>query len=314
MRIAALALLLAAFAHAADYPKAFLKDPCRDVHPCDAQIWLQLDAGRPAFQATHSPRGAEHETPVMSPDGKTIAYGVRELVAAQQLSPLHIVFLDWTGQELRRIDQVPIGEFGDACGYGAIEWIDATRLGIACESNPSLEDYLILDAVSGKVLQQYAGLYFSWSPDHRILAHVGPFMHFAAPPAQNYCLLFNDKPVYTRNCRRDVDPVDKPGTALNAPAHYRNIHTINYPLVWSPDGRKIAFLVEVYDFIWTMPENGEETRDFVNSRGFLAIVSLDGRAAGYRVEKFPSEPRLAHRLPDRTSVRKWRGQDLRSRS
>jgi len=60
MRIAALALFLAAFVHAADDPKALLKDPCADTHPCDAQIWLQLDADHPAFQATHDPQGAEH--------------------------------------------------------------------------------------------------------------------------------------------------------------------------------------------------------------------------------------------------------------
>ena len=142
----------------------------------------------------------------------------------------------------------------------------------------------VLDAVSGKVLQRYTGLYFSWSPDHRILAHVGHIMHFATPAAQNYCLLFNDKPVYTRNCRSMIDPVRKPGAAPNSRTRFPNIHTIECPLVWSPDGQKIAFLVNVYDFIW----NGEEARDIVNSRSFLAIVSLDGRAVGYSVEKFPS--------------------------
>jgi hypothetical protein len=83
MRIAAAGLFLAAFAHAADYPKALLKDPCAAVHPCDAQVWLQLDADRPAFQATHDPKGAAHAAPVISPDGKTIAYGVMEIVAPE---------------------------------------------------------------------------------------------------------------------------------------------------------------------------------------------------------------------------------------
>jgi hypothetical protein len=303
MRIAAVSLLLAALAHSADFPKALLKDPCATAHPCDAQIWLQLDANHPPFQATHDAHGAEHAAPVISPDGKTIVYGVMEPVTPEHLSPLHIVFLDWSGRELRRIDKVPTGELGGACGYGQIEWVDPTRLGITCEENPSLESYVVLDATSGKVLQRYMGLYFSWSPDRRVLAHVGPIMHFAPPPAQNYCLLFNNEPVYARNCRSVVDVVRKPGTARNSPARFPNIHTIEYPLVWSPDGKKIAFLVSVYDFVSNTKDNDQESGDIVNSRGFLAIVSADGRPAGYPVEKFPGDPRLVWLTGSRIELR-----------
>lgn len=201
-----------------------------------------------------------------------------ELAGQGRLSPLHIAFLDWSGREVRRIDKVPTDEQGSYCGYSKIQWIDATRLGLTCENNPSLEDYVVLDAVSGRVLQRYSGLYFSWSPDRRVLAHVGPIVHFAPPSSQNYCLLLNDEPVYTRNCSSDVD------SAPNSPERFPNIHTIEDPLVWSPDGGKIAFFVNVYDFLWNMSEKGEETRDIVNSRLFLAIVSIDGRALGYPIE------------------------------
>lgn len=310
MRIAAAALLLTAFAHAADYPKALLKDPCATTHPCDAQVWLQIDADHPAFQATHDPKGAEHAPPVISPDGKTIAYGVMELVGQERLSPLHIVFLDWSGREVRRFDRVPTDEQGGYCGYSEIDWIDPKRLGIACENNPSLEDYVILDAVSGRVLQRYMGLYFSWSPDRRVLAHIGPIVHFAPPSAQNYCLLLNDKPVYTLNCRSEVDSISKPRAAPNSPDRFPNIHTIEYPLVWSPDGRKIAFLVNVYDFLWNVSENGEETRGIDNSRIFLAIVSVDGRAVGYPVKELPYHPRINWLTDSRIELRSGTPGDL----
>jgi hypothetical protein len=287
MRIAALILVLAALAHAAEYPKAFLKDPCAAAHPCDAQIWFQLDADHQAFQATHDPHGAEHAAPVISPDGKTIVYGVMEIVAPERLSPLHLVFLDWSGRELRRIDKVPTDELGGTCGYGEIEWIDSTRLGIACEYNPSLEDYVVLDAVSGKMLQEYTGLYFSWSPDHRSLAHVGPLIHFAV--LHNYCVLFNDTEVYPKGCpdAQVVKNRSRPDTFT-----YRDQHTVDPDLVWSPDSHKLAFIVDVYDFDLSGEGTDHEAREARNHRAFLAIISADRPAVGYRITHSISEPKL----------------------
>jgi hypothetical protein len=272
---------LVAFAHAAEYPKAVLKDNCAATHPCDAQIWLQLDADHPAFQATHNPRGTDLAAPAISPDGRTIVYGLRKLIDPDHLSPLHIVFLDWSGQELRRIDKVPTDELESPCGYGSIEWIDSARLGVKCEYNPSAENYVILDVGSGKVLKQYMGLYFSWSPDRRTLAHVALIMHFARPPAQNHCLHFNEKAVYTPNCTSQVEPLRKNPRSPKSPDRYPNIHTIYSPLAWSLDGSKVAFVVSVYDLVWNEPS--KEDDDFVNSRQYLAIVPLSGRAVGYKL-------------------------------
>lgn len=287
MRIAAAALLLTAFAHAADYPKALLKDPCAAVHPCDAQVWLQPDADHPAFQATHDPKGAEHAAPVISPDGKTIAYGVMELVAPQRLSPLHIIFLDWAGNEVRRFNEVPIRDF-DACGYGTIEWIDNSRIGVACEFNPSLEFYMVLDVVSGRVLQTFPGLSFAWSPDRRTLAHVGPLIHFAV--LHDYCVFLNDTKAYPKGCsqgRKAVRSGSRPTTFT-----YRDQHTVESDLVWSPDGHKLAFVVDVYDFDWSDEGTDHEAREDRNHRAFLAIISADRPAVGFRITGSISEPKL----------------------
>jgi len=286
MRIVALALFLAAFVHAADYPKALLKDPCAATHPCDAQIWLQLDADHPAFQATHDPHGAEHAAPVISPDGKLIAYGLQELVGPGRLSPLHIVFVDWSGKEVRRFNEVPIRDL-DTCGYGTVEWIDNSRIGDACEFNPSLEFYMVLDAVSGKVLETFPGLYFTWSPDRRALAHVGPLIHFAA--VHDYCVLFNDTKVYPMGC-----PEAKIAKSRSRPETftYRDQHTVESDLVWSPDGRKVALIADVYDFDWSGEGTDHEIREDHNHRIFLAIVSADRPPVGYRITEPIAEPKL----------------------
>jgi hypothetical protein len=294
MRIAAFALLLTAFTHAADYPKAFLKDPCAAAQPCDGQIWLQLDADRPAFQATHDPRGADHSAPVISPDGKLVVFGLREPVAPDGLSPLHIVVIDWSGKEVRRFSEVPIKDL-DTCGYGAVEWIDNSRIGVACEFNPSLEFYMVLDAVSGKVQQTFPGLGFVWSPDRRTLAHVGFLMHFAV--LHDYCVLLNDTKVYPKGCPdgQAVKSRSRPDTFT-----YRDQHTVESDLVWSPDSSKLAFIVDVYDLDWTSEGTNHEASEDRNHRAFLAIISMDRRAVGYRLTQSVAEPKL--KWPDNSRI------------
>ena len=154
---------------------------------------------------------------------------------------------------------------------------------------------MVLNAVSGKVENEFTGLYFSWSPDHQTLAHVGWILHFAAPASQNFCVLFNDKPVYTPGCtnearaapkksappaRKDAG-VKRGNSTATEPAHYQDIHQIYPPLLWSPNGRDLAFVESVYDFDWGMDDKGDETREIGNSRLFLAIISGDHPAVGY---------------------------------
>jgi hypothetical protein len=55
-------------------------------------------------------------------------------------------------------------------------------------------------------------------------------------------------------------------------------------LVWSPDGSKLAFVVDVDDFVWN---ESKDQGAFVNRRRYLAIVSLNDRAAGYQLTGSP---------------------------
>jgi hypothetical protein len=283
-----LLLLAAGIGFAAEYPKAYTEN---------GQVWIQTTASAAAFQATHD--GSTIKGPALvSPNGNVIVYDVRESLGENRLSPLNIVFLDWSGKEIRRFREVPMKELGSTCGYGKLEWIDNDHVGVTCEFNPSAEDYLVLHAVSGKVEKEFPGLHFSWSPDHQTLAHVGFVIHFAPPAVKNNCLLFNDTPVYTPGCSNEVKETPKtPAPRANRKSevkragnrtaarvevhHYQNIHEISYPLLWSPNGRKLAFAETIYDFDWGMDDKGQETQETSNPRKFLAIVSTDRSAAGY---------------------------------
>jgi hypothetical protein len=223
-----------------------------------------------------------------------------------------MVFLEWSGHEVRRIKEVPMNKLDSVCGDGSLEWIDDDHVGVACEYGPSGQDYLVLSAVSGDVEREFPGLYFSWSPDHHTLAHVGWIIHFATPALQNNCVLFNDKTVYTPGCSSEVRatatapkkiparPADGGGAAKRdnrtptpaESAHYENIHDVSPSLVWSPSGHNLAFVETIYDFDWGTDEKGEEIRQNGNYRWFLAFVSVDGPATGYRLAQQVDSPQI----------------------
>lgn len=296
-----LALFAAGLGLAADYPKAYTSS---------GQIWIQTSATQLPFQATHD--GTAKSQPRISPNGELIVYDVRESLGTNLLGPLNIVFLEWSGPEVRRIKEVPMNKLGSVCGYGEIEWIDDDHVGVACEYGPSGEDYLVLNAVTGDVESEFPGLYFSWSPDHHTLAHVGWIIHFASPASQNNCLLFNDKTVYTPGCISEIratEPARKKFPALAAngkgaakgdnrtppppdSAHYENIHDVSPPLVWSPNGHNLAFVETIYDFDWGTDKKGEEIRQSGNYRRFLAFVSTAGPATGYRLVEEVDRPQI----------------------
>jgi hypothetical protein len=112
LRLLGFLLLTASMARTADFPKAFL---------ADGQIWIQMSASQAPVQATHDPDGTFKSDPVISPDGKLIAYGLRESIGGNSLSPLRIVFIDWSARETRRFHQVAGKELGGVCGYGYLD-------------------------------------------------------------------------------------------------------------------------------------------------------------------------------------------------
>jgi hypothetical protein len=77
--------------------------------------------------------------------------------------------------------------------------------------------------------------------------------------------------------------------------------------VWSSDGRELAFVEAVYDFTWGVDEECNETYDTGNRRYYLAIVSTDHTAIGYRLTGNVDQPRIAWLAGSRLKLSDARG-------
>ena len=53
-----------------------------------------------------------------------------------------------------------------------------------------------------------------------------------------------------------------------------------------------SFVETIYDFDWGTDEKGEEIRQNGNYRWFLAFVSVDGPATGYRLAQQVDSPQI----------------------
>jgi Tol biopolymer transport system component len=201
---------------------------------------------------------------------------------------MSLVVLEESGKELARFAALSMKQLGSSCTQADdIEWIDDNHIAMTCEYNPSLEDYLVVNARTGEVEKEYPGLWFTRSPDHKTVAYVGVIVHFAPPIAQNYCLLFNEKTIYTRHCSNQVDS--------DGGGPFRNIHTFTYPLVWSPDSRNIAFVEEVFDWDFDPAPNETGSGKSSNERHYLVIASASQPIRGYtlRPSDYSRTPSLA---------------------
>src|SRR6185312_13100191 len=99
-----------------------------------------------------APQAAPESDPILSPDGKMAVYDFQEPGAD---SHLHLVLLDLSGRELRRIDRIILDEFDSVCSRGTVEWIDSARVGVVCEYMRWFDVYVVVDAASGNVLHRY---------------------------------------------------------------------------------------------------------------------------------------------------------------
>ena len=273
-------------ASSAEYPRAYVSE---------RQVWIQRSASEVAFQATHG--CAVQSTPAVSPDRTRIAYGVACVGNDQQITALNLVVLDWSGKEVGRCAPLRMKTLASTCTQAEEpEWIDDGHIAVVCEYNPSVEDELVVDARTGEIVKEYTGLWFTWSPDHKTVAYVGFIVHFAPPSAQNYCLLLNGRTIYTRDCSNEVKE-DKSGS-------FGNIHTFGYPLAWSRDGDKIAFVEEVFDWAFDPAPNETGSGKSSHERYYLVIACADQPTRGYRLQRseYSSNPALSWISPSQIKL------------
>jgi hypothetical protein len=166
----------------------------------------------------------------------------------------------------------PISQFSaqvkPICTPGALEWLDDRRVGVICQTDPQVKNYVMFDIQTGSAVE-YPGSWFMWSPDHQTLADVKLDVKFGTPAGENSCLFLNGIAVYPAGCD-------------HAKESYSHIHTFILPLVWSADGSKVAFVEKIFDWEYWDPFLRYFDGEPSNVHYYLVVASA-GRAGGYAI-------------------------------
>ena len=137
----------------------------------------------------------------------------------------------------------------------------------------------------------YGPLAPAWSPDHQVLATTRVSERFATPEGANYTLLFNGRVVYP-----------KPNKKSGGFSAYQNQHTFLSELEWSQDSQNLAFIEKIYDWEYSDPYNSNFDGRVSNERYYLVILSRAGDAAGYRIQRAPTNPTVVWQGPSKVDI------------
>jgi hypothetical protein len=135
--------------------------------------------------------------PLFSKDGNRIAV-ISQALPNTQLATL-LVF-DRHGQRLATIPIKPVVKGEVESGMRAVEyleWIDQNRIVVGGSINPSSGEYLVIDASTGRTLQELVddGAGIAVSPDGAHLASISGAPHFASAATQAAKLVVDGNPV-----------------------------------------------------------------------------------------------------------------------
>jgi hypothetical protein len=199
---------------------------------------------------------------------------------------LHSAFIACSDGEEARILRLtvldsagkPISQFSaqvkPSCTPGAPEWLDDRRVGLVCQTDPQVKNYVMFDIQAGSAAQ-YPGYWFIWSPDHQTLADVKLDVMFGTPAGANSCLFLNGTAVYPAGCD-------------HAKESYSHIHTFILPLVWSADGSKVAFVEKIFDWEYWDPFLRYFDGETSNVHYYLVVASA-GRAGSYGISALSAQ-------------------------
>ena len=199
---------------------------------------------------------------------------------------LHSAFIACSDGEEARILRLtvldsagkPISQFSaqvkPSCTPGALEWLDDRRVGVVCQTDPQVKNYVLFDIQTGSAVA-YPGSWFQWSPDHKTLADVKLDVKFGTPAGENSCLFLNGTAVYPAGCD-------------HAKESYSHIHTFILPLVWSTDGSKVAFVEKIFDWEYLDPFLRYFDGETSNVHYYL-VVALAGHFGGYAINSVAAQ-------------------------
>jgi hypothetical protein len=175
-------------------------------------------------------------------------------------------------------------KLGVTCTPGEQQRLDDQHVGMNCEYEPLLSQYLVVDARTGSIDQRYTGLSFRWSPDHKTLARIDIARQIGTPAGSNSCLYLGPRAVYPAAHPKDCEPHPR--------NIYDGIHTFLSAPEWSPDSRKVAIVTRIFDWEYADIFGRYWDGTVSNDRYYLAILSLDQPAAGYPLKSPVSNPTI----------------------
>lgn len=208
------------------------------------------------------------QSSVASPDRLHSAYV--SCSDGEQARTLRLTVMDSAGKAISQFS----AQVKPACTPGALEWLDDRRLGVICQTDPQVKNYVLFDIQAGSAVE-YPGSWFQWSPDHKTLADVKLDVKFGTPAGENSCLFLNRTAVYPAGCG-------------HAKESYSHIHTFILPLVWSADGSKVAFVETIFDWEYLDPFLRYFDGETSNVHYYLVIASA-GHAGGYAINSAASQ-------------------------
>jgi WD40-like Beta Propeller Repeat len=188
----------------------------------NGDLWIKTAVGAKQITDDGEPKDAW----AISDDGRRVVYTLRPNENGRH--SFSIAIIDASGKQIKRMEASPAG--GHADSVNRVEWIDDTRVGVDYHINPSCSQYAIVDTVTGAIVANYLGIWFSWSPDRKRLAYVGWMPHFEEQEQPSYFLRINKKTIYPA----DADQ-NQGGTH----------HLFLTQLIWSNDSNEVAFVDQV---------------------------------------------------------------------
>ena len=183
---------------------------------------------------------------------------------------LHLTVMDSASKPVSQVS----AQVKPSCTPGTLEWLDDHRIGVVCQTDPQVKNYVLFDIQSGSAVE-YPGYWFQWSPDHKTLADVKVDVRFGTPAGENSCLFLNATAVYPAGCD-------------HAKATYTHIHTFMLPVVWSADGSKVAFVEKIFDWEYLDPFLRYFDGEASNVQYYLVVASA-GQTGGYAINSPASQ-------------------------
>ncbi len=206
-----------------------------------------------------------------------------------------VVIADLHGKRLQTFQPqlAAVGPAGPCASIDSVAWVRADVVGVDCHLNPSLGEYVEVDLTTGKTVADLLGYGFTPSPDGKLVAHVGPIIHFAPPFAQSNYLLVDNTIVYPLPA--GINPVqwklsESPDVVERQGPKHIGIHGFVPQFAWSPGSTRVAFVDCVFDWIETgkVDPGGSPFGNETNRHCSLAVVSLSGAFVLFPLRDVPS--------------------------